>query len=576
MLSSGLGAAAVQELSPFVATQSEYCLINATSELYDHGKDQSHRAGAALADGAGSLLPVHHTQPLPHHQPHMLCQGRPAATPNRDQAPATPRHKPPHVSSLAKQTALTCIAPRPTCSSLAQRPARVCALCTSTFTRSARAATSAAARPQPHLLQVVLHRSQRGARGALLAQHHLPHLGVAGLHRLPVLVRVPYEVRVRLGLPRLGLGAARPAAAAHVLVKVLKVLRVQLVLHLGRVGRPLRVQRVPGDAREEGVRLDFVHALRAQPLLHVAHEALDEVLRGGRHRHLVGEAQVRAPVDDLAARGERVVAVEGRVAHHHLKHDGAQRPPVALHAVPLLEQHLGRDVVGRAHRGERQLPPVLVPVSQLLLLAALAGGRHSPCAARVLLALGQRGQRGHVHRLAQPKVAQLHVAVRGQQQVVGLDVPVDVAAHVDVGDGEHRLRDVEARLSLAQDVLAHQQRHHVAPRQVLHDQVQVLLVLERVEQLDHVGRVHLGQHVALRAHVLHLAAPQHLRLFQLLHGHDLGGRLLAHDAHLPERAAPDDGQRLKVVRRDARALQAREVALALLQLRQHGGGLSRR
>jgi hypothetical protein len=39
----------------------------------------------------------------------------------------------------------------------------------------------------------------------------------------------------------------------HILVKVLKVLRVQLVVHLGHVGWPLEVQLVPVDACEEGV-----------------------------------------------------------------------------------------------------------------------------------------------------------------------------------------------------------------------------------------------------------------------------------------------------------------------------------
>jgi hypothetical protein len=43
--------------------------------------------------------------------------------------------------------------------------------------------------------------------------------------------------------------------------------------------------------------------------------------------------------------------------------------------------------------------------------------------------------------------------------------------------------------------------------------------------------------------------------------------------HLAERAAPDDGQRLKVLRAQALALQARDVALAPLQLRQEAAAL---
>ena len=45
-------------------------------------------------------------------------------------------------------------------------------------------------------------------------------------------------------------------------------------------------------------------------------------------------------------------------------------------------------------------------------------------------------------------------------------------------DGQHALRHVKASVGLAQDVLAHEQRHHVATREVLHEQVQILLILQ--------------------------------------------------------------------------------------------------
>jgi hypothetical protein len=51
-------------------------------------------------------------------------------------------------------------------------------------------------------------------------------------------------------------------------------------------------------------------------------------------------------------RGAAARPTLSRGARHHLVHDGAHAPPVALHAVPGLQQHLGRDVVGRAHRRE--------------------------------------------------------------------------------------------------------------------------------------------------------------------------------------------------------------------------------
>jgi hypothetical protein len=71
------------------------------------------------------------------------------------------------------------------------------------------------------------------------------------------------------------------------------------------------------------------------------------------------------------------------------------------------------------------------------------------------------------------------VPLQVEQQVVRLEVAVDVAARVQRLDGEDGLRCVEARLLLRQHVALHQQRHHVAPRDVLHHQVQELLVLPR-------------------------------------------------------------------------------------------------
>ena len=65
--------------------------------------------------------------------------------------------------------------------------------------------------------------------------------------------------------------------------------------------------------------------------------------------HLVWEFEALPPVDNLSASCHGVIGVEGRVPHHHLVHDGSHRPPVALHAITLLQQHLRRNVVWGAH-----------------------------------------------------------------------------------------------------------------------------------------------------------------------------------------------------------------------------------
>ena len=90
------------------------------------------------------------------------------------------------------------------------------------------------------------------------------------------------------------------------------------------------------------------------------------------HAHRQAETR-QAAVTFLQKRG----AGWGRRARHHLVHDGAHAPPVALHAVPRLQQHLGRDVVRRAHRREGQLPAVGLPVRQLLPARPLAARRQA-------------------------------------------------------------------------------------------------------------------------------------------------------------------------------------------------------
>jgi hypothetical protein len=54
--------------------------------------------------------------------------------------------------------------------------------------------------------------------------------------------------------------------------------------------------------------------------------------------------------------------------YQHLIHDGPQAPPVTLHAITLLQEHFWSNVVWSAHSGESQLPPVALPVLQLLCL----------------------------------------------------------------------------------------------------------------------------------------------------------------------------------------------------------------
>ena len=120
----------------------------------------------------------------------------------------------------------------------------------------------------------------------------------------------------------------------------------------------LRAQRRPVDAGKERVRLDLFCGCVAEPPFAVAEQrphlktcgvwdvrcvwrpvgqasgirelSSHEVLGLGRQCGLGWELEGLLVAQDLAARHQRVVAVEGRVSHEHLEHDDAERPPVAV------------------------------------------------------------------------------------------------------------------------------------------------------------------------------------------------------------------------------------------------------
>ena len=170
------------------------------------------------------------------------------------------------------------------------------------------------------------------------------------------------------------------------------------------------------------------------------------------------------------------------------------------------------------------------------------------------------------------------------------DAPVDEAELVDGLDGEDALGHVEARDVLGERVVLDEHRHEVAAGEELHQEVEVVGVLERVVQLDDPGRVGLGEDVALGTDVgelrggelprvsagarrgagrergTHLVLLEHLGLFERLHGVDLARVDLLDEAHLAERALADDLYGAEVVEAEAGASQAEEARLGAAEL----------
>lgn len=62
---------------------------------------------------------------------------------------------------------------------------------------------------------------------------------------------------------------------------------------------------------------------------------------------IVRDDEVMGPVDDLLVRLVRRLGTERRIPDQTFKHDRAQGPPIALVSVSLLQENLGRNIIGR-------------------------------------------------------------------------------------------------------------------------------------------------------------------------------------------------------------------------------------
>ena len=119
---------------------------------------------------------------------------------------------------------------------------------------------------------------------------------------------------------------------------------------------------------------------------------------------------------------------------------------------------------------------------------------------------------------AKAKISQLYVSISVYEDVVRLDVSVDEAHLVDTLHGAGQLCDVELGQLLLEDAQSDQKAHHVPSRDVLHDKVQVVLVLEGVVETHHPLVVGLGQDVSLGLDMGYLVSEQHVLLPERLHG----------------------------------------------------------
>ncbi len=209
------------------------------------------------------------------------------------------------------------------------------------------------------------------------------------------------------------------------------------------------LQELPQRHRELVRRLVAVVEVLGQGLLEDGEERVVLLARGD-------EVEVRLLVGDLVEDRHEVVGVEGPLAREQLEEHAAHAEEVAA-PVDLGPLHLlGRHVVGGAHD--------------------VAGARH-----------GGGGEAGH------PEVHDLHRAVLVDEDVRGLDVAVNDALLVRVGQaGQHRGDDRDLALHVEGGLAAHGLLEVLALQELHGDVGRAIGVVVEVENRDHVGMGHLG------------------------------------------------------------------------------------
>ena len=149
---------------------------------------------------------------------------------------------------------------------------------------------------------------------------------------------------------------------------------------------------------------------------------------------------------------------------------------------------------------------------------------------------------------AEAKIGELDVSVDVEQHVVGFEVPVNVLHLVNRIQRQQYLSGIELRFLVGEDVLFHEKVHEVAPRQVLHDKVEVVVVLEGALEGDHPWIfVSIRQHVAFLARLHHFVLEDHLAFLQFLDCDRLVAFVPLAQPHLPEGTLADYFERFEVV-----------------------------
>ncbi len=198
-----------------------------------------------------------------------------------------------------------------------------------------------------------------------------------------------------------------------------------------------------------------------EALLGVLLEAVaDDPLEAGRDV-LVGDGEIRRVfLQDRRHRVGRRVAVEGALAREHLVEDRAEGEDVAARVGGPAADLLGRHVAERAHDD-----------------AGLRGGGRGREIGGLAPLLG-------VRQLGEAEVEDLHPAVVGDEEVLGLQVPVDDPLLVRGGEAVDDLERVVDRLARRERAAREDRAQRLAFEELLDDVGRAVVLADVVDGGD--------------------------------------------------------------------------------------------
>ena len=158
----------------------------------------------------------------------------------------------------------------------------------------------------------------------------------------------------------------------------------------------------------------------AQPVVHVAHQPLQQIGGLGRQLRLRWNRQGLPPVQDFLAGHRGVVREKRRVPYHHLVQNRTDTPPVGRLIVTFPREDFWRDVVRGAYRRVGQFSVSFVLVALVCDGAAEVFVAHTVGISLVRsdFVLQLFRHLFDLYMFAKAKITQFDMAVRANQQIV--------------------------------------------------------------------------------------------------------------------------------------------------------------